>query len=237
MRPPSPLRSLSGELSDLALNSPGQVLAYLRVHVLTYLSDLEAHLSSLEPMFTAEGLKAKGESTVEEARMWVRESLDMLARIRADVVSHLPERHGSEFGEFIKSHMPEVPPMQAVRSHLRDIKMSDLRPHLEYIPTLSEHLHSLQSHLTSYELPNALAESVGIMKPHATLQELIDLSLAPKFVAPPEGEDESEKAAAETNRALKLSENGRCLIDYEDLPHAWKNNPFVTRGYRYVIRC
>ncbi|CAK5281104.1 unnamed protein product [Mycena citricolor] len=34
--------------------------------------------------------------------------------------------------------------------------------------------------------------------------------------------------------ALQKSEDGRRLLEYDDLPHSWKNNPFVVHGYRYV---
>ncbi|KAI0085081.1 hemolysin-III related-domain-containing protein [Irpex rosettiformis] len=149
----------------------------------------------------------------------------MLERIRADVSSHLPELHTSEaVGEFVKSHM-----------HIGDM---DLKRPQDYVPTLSQHLQALQSHLSSFELPHGLQESVPGLKPHATINELIDLALAPKFVDPiahrQDGQDSSKKAEEEIVQALRLTKNGAQLIDYEELPDAWKSNAFVTQGYRFI---
>ncbi|CAK5265536.1 unnamed protein product [Mycena citricolor] len=35
--------------------------------------------------------------------------------------------------------------------------------------------------------------------------------------------------------ALQKSEDGRRLLEYDDLPHSWKNNPFVVHGYRFPV--
>jgi len=43
-----------------------------------------------------------------------------------------------------------------------------------------------------------------------------------------------EKAAYEVGKAAKHSLQGMRLITYQDLPEPWKNNPFVTQGYRYA---
>lgn len=192
----------------------GRVLADLRAHVLSYLADLESQLSSLE--HPIQQLVAKGESKVDEARAWLKTGVEMLEHIRADVSSHLPELHAPDaVGGLVKA-LPET----------------------EYVPKLSQHLHALQSHLTSTELPHGLAESVSALKPHATVHDLIDLALAPKFVDPiahtTGGRDTSAQAAAEIAQALRLSLDGAALIDYEELPEAWKSNPFVTQGYRFI---
>lgn len=190
--------------------------------MLNYLADIEKHLSSLEHPISQ--LVVTGEHKVEEARAWVKTGVEMLERIRADVSSHLPELHASDtVGEFVKTHIGEI----------------DLKPQ-DYVPTLSQHLQALQSHLSSYELPHGLQESVPGLKAHATVHELIDLALAPKFVDPiahgKDGKDASRLAEAEIQQALRLTKNGARLIDYEELPDAWKSNPFVTQGYRCVYQ-
>jgi adiponectin receptor len=47
-------------------------------------------------------------------------------------------------------------------------------------------------------------------------------------------EDALGRAAAEVARAIERSVHGAKLITYGDLPSEWRNNPFVTHGYRYV---
>lgn len=235
--------------------TPVQVLASIRLHVLSYLADLETRLSLLESPISAESLKSKGESTVEEARTWARTGLEMLARIRSDVSSHLPELHLEavpSVEEFVKSHMPDGM-SEAVFSHLPDITMSDMRSRLEevrssladmdfpspleYLPTLSDHLQSLQAHLSSIDLPQSLAESVSMLTPSSTISELLERVLASDFVSGMSsdmrgGEDMLEKAAIDVARAIKRSLNGSRLIHYVDLPERWRSNRFVTDGYR-----
>lgn len=233
-RSTSRLRALKTELSDFALQSPLQALASLRLHTLTYLGDLEVHLSSVEPTLIRECLRAKKESEVEKVRLWAKISLEMLARIRSDVASQLPD---------IPQLLPQkIATTDATPSPTSDSQEPDVHPHLDYVPKLSEHLRSLQSHLTSVDLPHSLAESLAKMKPHTTVQELIRFSLAPKFVDPTVdhsglsgGDDELAEAEAEIARALEKSCNGSRLIEYSDLPEAWQGNPFVTGGYRYAI--
>ncbi len=252
---------------DLSYSAPLPVLAALRIHVLTYLADLEARVSLLESPITAEAVKIKGESTVEEARVWANQTLDMLHNIRTEVCSRLPELHLESVPsveEFVKSHIPDLddvrahfPAMpEAVRSRLPDLAMQDVRSRIddvrsrfsdfdfhnpfEYIPTLSERLTSLQAHLSSMDIPHVFSESVSVLAPSAAVFDLIDKVLASDFVAElsseiREGGDILEGAAAEVTKAVKRSLDGARLIHYMDLPEKWRNNPFVTRGYRYVL--
>lgn len=251
---------------DLSYTVPLPVLATLRIHVLTYLADLEARLSLLEPPISAETVKTKGESTVEEARVWASQALEMLHNIRTEVLSHLPELHFESVPsveQFVKSHIPDfddvrahLPTMpEAVRSRLPDLAINDVRSRLddvrsrisdldfhkplEYIPTLSERLQSLQTHLSSVDIPHTFSESVSVLAPSKTVFDLIDNVLASDFVAElssdiRDGEDMLEKAATELARAMRQSLNGARLIHYMDLPEQWRNNRFVTRGYRYA---
>lgn len=258
--------SPSVDALDLSFSSPLLVLAALRLHVLSYLADLETRLALLESPISAESLKTKSESTVEEARAWAATALEMLSRIRTDVCSHLPELYleTPSVEEFVKSHIPDVPRLDDVRAHLpampdavrsrlpdmsdmrsrlEDVKSSfsdiDFHSPLEYIPTLSENLQSLQSHLSSVDLPQSLRDSVSYLKPHATLSELLDKVMTSELVSAMSsdmrgGEDMLEKAAVEVASAVRRSLNGSRLIHYVDLPEKWRNNRFVARGYRYV---
>ncbi|KAF7793977.1 hypothetical protein EIP86_005101 [Pleurotus ostreatoroseus] len=260
------------EALDLSAASPTpiQVLASIRHHVLSYLADLETRLSLLESPINIdipESIKSKGESTVEEARIWSRTALEMLARIRSDVMSHLPELHleTPSVEAFVKSHMPDVDAMRSrlpdmsevVRSHLPDLDstMSDMRSRLEdvragfadmrrdfegtleYIPTLSEHLQSLQT-LLLLNLPST--DGPDVPTPSAALSALIDRVLNSDFLAvvadsSPDirgGEDMIEKAALDIAHAVRHSWHGARLIKYADLPERWRNNRFVAGGYR-----
>lgn len=152
-----------------------------------------------------------------------------------DMRSHFPD-------------MPHLPDMPNVRSHLSDMrtKLDDVRSRfqdidfkqpLSYIPTLSDHLQNLHSHLSSMELPSGLG--VPALAP-SMISELMDALLSSELVndlisaseAIEEGEDMLERAATEVANAVKRSFEGVRLIQYSDLPQQWKNNPFVTRGYR-----
>jgi len=43
-----------------------------------------------------------------------------------------------------------------------------------------------------------------------------------------------ELAAQEVRDAVRRSLDGTRLIQYYDLPHQWRNNPYVIRGYRFI---
>ncbi|KAJ2919929.1 hypothetical protein MD484_g437, partial [Candolleomyces efflorescens] len=47
-------------------------------------------------------------------------------------------------------------------------------------------------------------------------------------------EHEIEEVIDEVKRAMMRSFEGVKLIGYTDLPHEWKNNPFVVHGYRFI---
>lgn len=254
------------EALDLSTTALTPTLASIRHHVLSYLADLEARLALLDSPISSEALKAKGELTVEEARAWAQDGLEMLRSIRSDVCSHLPDLHFESvpsMESFVKSHIPDVSALPDVRSHLPDMPdavlsrlpdfdLSDMRSRLDdvrtrisdidfhrplsYIPTLSNHLQSLQAHLSTMELPHSFCHPFA---PSATLSGLLDKVLSSDLITElssdiREGEDMLEKAAVEIARAVKQSLNGSRLIQYVDLPEKWRNNPFVEHGYRYV---
>ena len=152
----------------------------------------------------------------------------------ADVRSHLPE-------------MPQLPDMDDVLTDMR-LKLDDVRTRfqdlhfqqpLRYIPTLSNHLKNLHSHLSSMELPSG-GVSVGTS---AMLSDLLDALLSSEVVTDilnstpeiiEEGEEMLEKAAHEVAGAIRRSLDGDRLIKYHELPHQWRNNPFVIQGYRFI---
>lgn len=159
-----------------------------------------------------------------------------------DFRSHLPDMpHLPDMNE-MRSHLPDMPHLDNVKSHLRD-KFDDVRTRfnemepLSYIPTLSNHLQNLHSHLSSTTEPS------GLPAPNVMLSDLLEALLNSDLVQDilnPVQEDivESEEMllerAGEVADAVRRSFDGLKLIKYSDLPHPWRNNPFVTHGYRYA---
>ncbi|KAI0645744.1 HlyIII-domain-containing protein [Trametes meyenii] len=257
----------SVEALDLSLTSLTPTLASLRLHVLTYLADLESRLSPFESPITSESIKATGEFTMDEACAWAMDGLEMLRKIRKDVYAHLPDftlENVPSVETFVKTHMPDVPGLPDVRSHLPDmpdvfrshlpdfalsdvrsriddvrIRISDIDFHkpLDYVPRLSSSLQSLQVHLSSMELSSRWC--VAPCAPSPFLSELLDKVLSSRMVSEissdfKSGEESLEKTALEIARAMKRSLNGSRLIQYVDLPEKWRNNPFVKGGYRFI---
>ena len=167
-----------------------------------------------------------------------------------DVYSHLPEMSDVHLPE-----MPCLPDMSDMRTHLpgfTDVcsKWDDARTRFQgidsrklfdYIPTLSMRLHSLHSHLSSTEVEFAKMLSISSLAP--ILRDVLDALSSSDLVTEltaitaetEERTDELiEKAAYEVGKAAKHSLQGMRLITYQDLPEPWKNNPFVTQGYRYA---
>jgi adiponectin receptor len=156
-----------------------------------------------------------------------------------DVRCHLPDM----------PHLPDIPDVRSrlsgmrttlddVRSRFHDI---DFKRPLSYIPTLSDRLRRLHSHLSSLELPSGL--DVPAFTSSSVISDLLDTVLHSDVLSEltstspdilDEGQDLLERAAKEIKYAVKQSLEGVCLIKYSDLPHDWKNNPFVTQGYRLV---
>ncbi|KAG6336622.1 hypothetical protein ID866_2461 [Astraeus odoratus] len=83
------------EALDLSTASAREALGTLKVLVLSYLEDVENRLSKLESPLSdlgiAEAVKVRGEHSVEEARLWAKDALEMLRSIRSDVSSHFAE--------------------------------------------------------------------------------------------------------------------------------------------------
>ncbi|RDB16685.1 Uncharacterized protein C30D11.11 [Hypsizygus marmoreus] len=163
--------------------------------------------------------------------------------------SHLPDMND------VRSRFPDIPnlpDMPDVRSHISDMRLRlddvrsrfndiDFKQPLNYIPTLSTHLQNLHSHLSTMELPTGLG--VPGLAPSSIISDLLDALLSSELVldllsANPEIVEETEdmiqRAAKEVTQAIKRSLEGVRLIQYSDLPQQWRNNPFVTHGYRFI---
>jgi adiponectin receptor len=156
-----------------------------------------------------------------------------------DVRCHLPDM----------PHLPDIPDVRSrlsgMRTTLDDVRTRfhdiDFKRPLSYIPTLSDRLRRLHSHLSSLELPSGL--DVPAFTPNSVIFDLLDTILHSDVLSEftstspdilDEGHDLLERAAHEIKNAVKRSLEGVRLIQYSDLPHDWKNNPFVTQGYRLV---
>lgn len=212
--------------------SARQSLGALRVLLLSYLEDVENRLSTIESPISEitipAAIKLKGELTVEEARAWARDALEMLRSIRSDVCSYLPE-------------LPDVPCLSNVRaqfSHsLADTTsvMEDVRARLsdKHITVLSARFQSLQAHLRSMDV---LTTDLNTFPGSTRLSGLFESIKSSELLAELSDDvTEAEDMARDITRAIKQSLQGSKLIHYVDLPPQWRNNPFVARGYRYAL--
>lgn len=212
--------------------SARQSLGALRILLLSYLEDVENRLSTIESPISEIGipaaLKLKGEHTVEDARVWARDALEMLRSIRSDVCSHLPE-------------LPDVPSLSNVRAQLSHSLadttsvMEDVRSCLsdKHISAISARLQSLQAHLRSLDM---LTTDLHTFPGSTRLSGLFESIRSSELIAELSDDvTEAEDMARDIACAIKQSLQGSKLIRYVDLPPQWRNNRFVTRGYRYVL--
>jgi adiponectin receptor len=224
------------------------------------LSKLESPVSDFG---IAELLKTKGDVTVREWAQDALEMLDNIrAEVRShlpefhfadisveNVKFHLPELPDVASLNDMRSRLPDMDDFRArlpdfslvdMSARLDDVRARfsdlDFKP-LKYIPVLSDHLQTLHAHLTSLELPSGI--NVPSLPSNSMLSDFVDALLSSELVAElREDVDEAEVlfelAAQEVKDAVRRSLEGSRLIQYYDLPQRWRNNPFVTRGYRYV---
>ncbi|KAF9527364.1 hemolysin-III related-domain-containing protein [Crepidotus variabilis] len=178
------------------------------------------------------------------------------------VVAHLPDMPDVPTLTDMRSHLPDIqqmrtrwpdmptlPDMDEVLSDVR-LKIDDVRTRFNeldfrtpfnFIPVLSERLEHLHSHLDTMDVPSGLP--VASFAPNSVLSNLMESLMKSDFVKEiidgtpdvvGESEELIERTVIEVNDAVKRSLNGVSLIKYSDLPHAWRNNPFVTHGYRFI---
>lgn len=224
--------SLPHSLEALDPSSSKQSLAALRILLLSYLEDVENRLAAIDSPISdisiPAALKIKGEHTVEDVRTWARDALEMLRSIRSDVCSYLPE-------------LPDVPSLSNVRTQLSN-SLADTTAVMEdvcsrfsdnHISTLSARLQSLQAHLRSTDVLTAdLHTFPGSTRLSGLFESIMSSDLVTELS---DDVTEAEDMARDIARAIKQSLQGSKLIHYVDLPPQWRNNPFVTRGYRYVF--
>lgn len=163
---------------------------------------------------------------------------------------HLPDMND------VRSHlsyMPLIPDIQNVGAHISDMRtklVQDVRSRfydldfnhpLSHIPTLSDHLKSLHTHLCSIELPSSDCDPSAFISASFFsdfLEPLLSSNIVEEILKPipkiPHPENMLELAAKDVADGIRRSLHGARLIRYSDLPHAWRNNPFVTNGYRFI---
>ena len=230
---------------DISSTSPAAAFASLHFNVLSCLADIETFLSQIEsplPDFDLGQAIAKGELKVEEVRAWAKDGLEILKQIKAELRSHLPEFYldSTSVESYVSARLhdfSDASNLKRVTSRLPDLSHLPRPEH--YVAILSTHLKSLHSHLSSSK---ALSHMGFPSFPSTTkLSELIDTMMASDRLhavlrAPSMSwtEDALGRAAMEVARAIERSVHGAKLITYGDLPTEWRNNPFVTHGYRFV---
>lgn len=231
---------------DLSSASPATAFASLHDHVLSCLADIEASLSQLEsplPDFDLGQAMSRGELKVEEVRAWAKDGLEILKQIKAELRSHLPEFSldpvsVENYVSACLHDLSDSPNLKRVTSHLPELPRIP-RPE-QYTRNLSSRLKSLHSHLSS---SNALSHMAFPSFPSTTqLSELIDTMMSSDRLpvmlrARSLSRTEDAMGSTEVARAIERSVHGAKLITYCDIPSEWRNNPFVTHGYRYVPTC
>ena len=230
------------DLNDLSSTSPTAAFASLHFHVLSCLADIEASLSQLEsplPDFDLGQAISRGELKVEEVRAWAKDGLEILKQIKGELRSHLPDftLDPASVESYFSSRLhdfSDVSTLKRMTSRLPELPRLP-RPE-QYLLTLSNHLKSLHSHLSSCDTLSHVSFPLT-----AKLSELIDTMISSDPVPAmlracslDQTEEALGKATAEVARAIERSVQGAKLITYGDLPMEWRNNHFVTHGYRFV---
>ena len=100
-----------------------------------------------------------------------------------------------------------------------------------YIPALRFKIQTLRDHISSLDLPSPSNITIpSLNTPRRVLSELLPDLLGDEDVV-----EEAKKMRASINQvsiALVESCQGLKLIEYDLLPHRWRNNEFVITGYR-----
>ncbi|KAI6046128.1 hemolysin-III related-domain-containing protein [Pisolithus marmoratus] len=221
------------EALDLSTASARQALGTLKVVLLSYLEDVENRLSKLESPLSdlriGEPFKIKGDHSIEDARLWAKDALEMLRGIRSDVSSHFAE-------------LPDVPSLTDVRTHLASFSLADINVHIDDVRSrLSDldfynQLSAISMRLQSMDI---LTVDIPSLPNRTHFSGILDSIMSSDLVSEladdvNKAEEMLEHAARDVGRAMKQSLQGSRLIQYVDLPPQWRNNPFVTRGYRFI---
>ncbi|KAI0277384.1 hemolysin-III related-domain-containing protein [Russula aff. rugulosa BPL654] len=230
---------------DLSSSSPAAAFAALHDHVLSCLADIEASLSQLEsplPDFDFGQAISRSELKVEEVRAWAKDGLEILKQTRTELGSHLPEftLDSVSVETYVSARLHDLSDasnLKLVTSHLPELPRI---PRAEqYLCNLSDRLKSLHTHLSSF---NALSHMAFPSFPSiAKLSELIDtiissdrLPVMLRARSMSRSGDPLGRATTDVASAIERSVHGAKLITYGELPFEWRNNPFVTHGYRFI---
>ena len=208
-----------------------EMLKGIRADVCSHLPEFHLADMSMENFVKSHLPDLSDVPTLTEMRLHLPDMPDV--RSRLPDMPHLPDIHN------VGSHISDMKSklVDDVRSKFHDL---DFKRPLSYIPTLSDHLKNLQSHLSSIDLPSDLAAPDSIF--NSLISDILDALLSSELVEDlfspgpdiVETEIMFEQAAKDVADAMSRSLHGARLIQYSDLPHAWRNNPFVTHGYRSV---
>ncbi|KAI0305664.1 hemolysin-III related-domain-containing protein [Multifurca ochricompacta] len=231
--------------SALSPRMTSAAFASLHLSVLSCLADIEHSLSQLEsPLhdFDLGQAICKSELKVDEVRAWARDGLEILKQIKAELRSHLPEFNidSTSVETYVSSCLHDLSDSSSLKRVTSCLPELPRLPRPEnYISTVSNHLKSLHSHLSA---SNTLSHMTFPSFPStAKLSELIDMMITSDRLpavlrarAMSRTEDALGKVAIEVARAIERSLHGGKLITYGDLPMEWRNNPFVTYGYRFI---
>ncbi|KAN0134044.1 HlyIII domain containing protein [Lactarius tabidus] len=224
--------------------SPTAALASLHFHVLSCLADIESSLSQLEsplPDFDLGQAISRGELKVEEVRAWAKDGLEILKQIKEELRSHLPDftLDPTSVESYVSSRLHDLSDASTLKLMTSHLPEFPLLPRAEqYLLTLSNHLKSLHSHLSSNTFSHVAFTSFPSI---AKLSELIDTMMSSDRVPDvlsAHSMDHTGKAlriaTTEVAHALECSAHGTKLITYRDLPTEWRGNPFVAHGYRFI---
>ncbi|KAJ7105390.1 hypothetical protein C8R43DRAFT_1140829 [Mycena crocata] len=258
--PPCRPLPLSLEALDLSPASPTQALASLRFLVLSYLADLERRLCQFESAEWAStaldmlhAIRADVRSHLPDLGAHLPDMDDLKSRFDFAALDFDFDFDfaGLDFLPDMPLGIAELKALVARQWADLDLTLDFSRP-LSYVPTLAARLRRLHAHLHDSDLittpkfeqlfdfdfdlkaraPARLAEVL-----EAFLAELPRLSSLPSLSLPPSLSSLSlplEDADDEVARALARSQHGSTLIGYDDLPDAWRNNPYVLHGYRFI---
>ncbi|KAG8998008.1 hypothetical protein FRB94_010784 [Tulasnella sp. JGI-2019a] len=232
--------------------SPSNLLGLLILGV----SDLETRLSQVDLV-----PKQLGADIIEEGTDLMRDGLDFLDWLKSEARAHIPD-FDLDFGDLsLTGFRSRLPDFTDVKSRLPDFEFDfDVKGRLEmvsasfedartclapldmalpsladpetYMPTLRARITAIHEQLS--DISNTLPQIPSLSPPK------MFTDLLPDFLGDAEEEepqDDSERVdtmAREIGNAIKLSENGKRLITFKDLPQKWKNNEYMITGYRFI---
>ncbi|KAG8934751.1 hypothetical protein FRC02_009332 [Tulasnella sp. 418] len=240
---------LSPSLASLDLPITSFSLPNFREVALSYISDMEQRLMSLDP-------KASQELALEEIASFMKEGMTLLERLKDEFGAHLPDFDFDEIFSFdhaladVRSKFSEFD-FPDVRARLPDFdfhlfsrvsvsfdearqRLSHLDLSIPSIPVPQSYILALRSRLSS------LHDRISDLSLNSQNLTLSSMGTPGRMLAELLGDDDDDTNdgkildlhGRDLARALASSCNGAKLIIYEVLPQKWRNNEFVHTGYR-----